>query len=190
MSMLTQRAPNTVTVCEKEVAIRTDFRVGIKAEQMLLDGELEQADGISRLLQLYFPVVPAQTQDAAEAVLRFYSAQHGNVPHGTQNASRTLRIYDYDADAAYIYAAFLTEYGIDLETTEHLHWWKFRAMFTALPQDCIFCKIMEYRAADLSKLKGVERAFYQKMKQQYALPMRAVKKEALDSVVDFLCNQP
>lgn len=189
MNILTQRPPDSVCVCGKEYKIRTDFRVGIKAEEMLLDGELEQPEGILRLLQLYYPVIPPHPIEAAEAILQFYSAQSDGKDKKAQEPAKPVRAYDYDVDAAYIYAAFLADYGIDLDTTDHLHWWKFRAMFAALSPNNTICKIMEYRCADISKFKGAERTFYQKMKKQYALPLRAAKQESLDAAAEYLMTQ-
>jgi hypothetical protein len=42
-----------------------------------------------------------------------------------------VRTFSYEQDAELIYAAFSTRHGIDL-STETLHWWRFRALFTDL----------------------------------------------------------
>ena len=80
------------------------------------------------------------------------------------------RIYSYEFDAEYIYSAFMEQYKIDLNK-EHLHWWKFKALFNSLNEEVLFSKIMSYRAIDLSKIKDKDmKKYYKKMKKLYALP--------------------
>ena len=64
------------------------------------------------------------------------------------------RIYDFDADAAYFYSAFLTQYGIDLNDIDYLHWWKFMAMFEGLRRDNEIHRIMEIRATDVASIEN------------------------------------
>ena len=80
----------------------------------------------------------------------------------------------------------MADYRIDLNDVEFLHWWKFRALFTGLKPDNLICKIMDYRAADLSKLKGEERKFYQKMQKQYALPVPKAEQEKCNAIAETL----
>ena len=50
-----------------------------------------------------------------------------------------------------------------------MHWWKFRALFRALPQECELVKIMGYRTADLKGMPKAQKKFYEKMRELYAL---------------------
>ena len=56
--------------------------------------------------------------------------------------------FDYQCDAGYIVAAFQQAYGIDL-TRERVHWFRFRALFAALPEETLMAKIMSWRTMDL-----------------------------------------
>ena len=51
---------------------------------------------------------------------------------------------DYEIDADYIYAAFMSQYGIDLCEIKELHWHKFLALVKGLKNEVI-CDIMQYR---------------------------------------------
>lgn len=51
-------------------------------------------------------------------------------------------------------AAFQQAYGIDL-TREKVHWFRFRALFAALPEDTLIAKIMSWRTMDLSEYEAV-----------------------------------
>lgn len=87
-----------------------------------------------------------------------------------------------------IYTAFKTQYNIDLEEIEFLHWWKFKAMFNGLKSDNKIVEIMGYRAIDLSKIKDKEeKKRYKELKRIYALPdMRTQEQKESDFACAFL----
>ena len=65
--------------------------------------------------------------------------------------------------------AFQQAYGIDL-TREKVHWFRFRALFAALPEDTLMAKIMSWRTMDLSEYEGSMRAHYADLQERFALP--------------------
>ena len=96
-------------------------------------------------------------------------------------------MYSFEHDDRYIYAAFLSDYGIDLQDVEDLHWWKFRAMFLALNDSCEFKKIMGYRSMKItSKMSKEQRAFYEKMQRIHALPIPDDEQEKYDAITKAL----
>jgi len=69
-------------------------------------------------------------------------------PRRVENNS--IKIVDFSQDSGYIYASFMSDYGIDLlEQHDRLHWWKFRALFDGLSEKSIIKKIMQIRAAEI-----------------------------------------
>ena len=102
---------------------------------------------------------------------------------------RAGKVFDYDQDDGYIFAAFLEQYGVDLEQVQDLHWWKFKAMFDALRPDCLFSKIVEWRSTDLTQVKDPkEKKFIQEMKQVYRLRKSVDEQEKLDLIADALMS--
>ena len=118
---------------------------------------------------------PEEIDLAIDGILFLYSCgnQAKRVSHRPTNGEVELKpklIYDYEHDAPYIYAAFLSQYGIDLNEIPFLHWWKFQALFRSLDDSCKIAQIMGYRAADLSKIKNKnEKNRIAKLKRIYAL---------------------
>lgn len=47
---------------------------------------------------------------------------------------------------------------------------------------------MEYRAADITKMKGDQKKFYQQMKKLYSLPTPRDEVEKLDEINEALLN--
>lgn len=87
----------------------------------------------------------------------------------SSGAAATLP-FDYHCDAAYIIAGFQRLYGIDL-TTEHVHWFRFRALLHGvIGEDCMFSRIIDWRTADLTGKPPEERRFYEEKRELFALP--------------------
>ena len=80
--------------------------------------------------------------------------------------------YDLKQDAAYIYASFMSDYGIDLfEQHGKLHWLKFKALLGGLTDGSKFLRVLEIRTAELPEGKGTEKQRKQmlELKRIYAL---------------------
>lgn len=106
-------------------------------------------------------------------LLGFYQAGEkaasGGDTSGESEAPATLP-FDYQCDAPYIVAAFQRLYGIDL-TTEHVHWFRFRALLRGvIGEDCMFSRIIDWRTADLSDMNPEKRRIYEEQRERFALP--------------------
>lgn len=79
--------------------------------------------------------------------------------------------FDFDQDAQLIYAGFWQTYGIDLfEEQGRLHWYKFQALLSGLPDDTKFSRVREIRTTKLSDIKDKkERSRVAKLKREVAL---------------------
>ena len=53
---------------------------------------------------------------------------------------------------------------------EKMHWFRFRALFAALPEDTLMAKIMSWRTLDLADYDGSMREHYAALKERFALP--------------------
>lgn len=173
-NILIDPLPLTVPVDGRDFKIVTDFRTSILFELMMQDSGIDHEDKVMTALRLYYgDDIPKDIDSAVLEIVNFYSCGNINTLAGevTRKQEKSKRVYDFDIDAPYIYAAFLREYGIDLQDVEYLHWWKFQAMFFALAEDNEICKIMQYRAVDLSKIKSRdEKMRYAKLQARYRLP--------------------
>lgn len=110
--------------------------------------------------------------EAYQHLIEFYIAgEQAAEPTSNDAASGPDKgpTFDYRCDAPYIVAAFQQAYGIDL-TTAKLHWFRFRALFAALPEDTLMAKIMSWRTMDLSEYEGSMRDRYADLQERFALP--------------------
>lgn len=175
-SILLGKLPETVLCGDKEFLIYTDFRIWMQVETILFETEGEFYTKLPELLKLCYPVLPDTLEDAVSGMVRFYL---GSEPkHVAENKEKRGRqLYSFKQDAPLIYAAFYQVYGIDLTKAE-LHWFQFKALFTALGEETKFAQVLGYRAVDVSAFKSKEkRQFYHTMKQLYRLKDRRTEEE-------------
>ena len=156
--------------------IDPDFRHMVWLSSAYSHGEVE-ADPVAFAMQLCGQFYterfsPSDLQEKYSWLIEFYRA-------GEQAAEPTVNTaasgpdkgpaFDYRCDAPYIVAAFQQTYGIDL-TRDKLHWFRFRALFAALPEDTLMAKIMSWRTMDLDDYDGKMREHYADLKERFALP--------------------
>lgn len=181
LNILVDLLPTTVNVGGIDYPINTDFRTSILFEQMAVDAEIENEEKWKYLLEYYYEgirITDKNINGLVEEALKFYRCDRGQLQsdnEGCKDSSNSSsdKIYDFDYDDMHIYSAFLQQYSIDLQDIEYLHWWKFKAMFNGLKEDCKFCKILEYRSVNLSDIKDEEqKRHYKTMKDIYKLPTK------------------
>lgn len=173
-----KQLPSAIYAGGLEIPINTDFRASMAFESLLqtpLDGPKEQT---ARILQIYFSdeslpligeLVARESADTfLEAVLHFYRC--GKEERGTASERSHRPIYSFIHDEDMIFAAFLQQYGIDLYNAS-MHWWKFRSMFSNLPDSCEIIKAMQIRGREMEPgMSGRERRALRKAKAAYTLP--------------------
>lgn len=205
------KPPEQVEVDGKLYKINSDFRTSIQFEILmqkkeltekqkefanelcLLDKEMdrETAELLAKYkdgLELYYPEIPNDINEAINAMLWFYECGKENIDKKKSKKSGSeKKIYDYNYDADYIYAAFFEQYHIDLAEQE-LHWWKFSALFSALSEDCMISKIITYRVIDTKGMEKEQKAFYNRMKRLYQLPedISEEERERQDKITQVL----
>lgn len=190
MSLIIDQVPEKVLIGDKEIAINTDFRVSILFELLMQDKELDAMSKTREALALYYPkIIPKELQsEALERALWFYTGgkELEDIKESKGSGRSQGKQYSFEHDDAYIYAAFKAQYGIDLQD-EDLHWWKFKALFLGLNEECKISKIMSYRATLVtSEMSKSEQKFYRKMQSLYALPDTRTEEEKEADFADAL----
>jgi len=176
-NMFLNALPETVEVDGKAFFIDTDFRTCMIFEKIIMSDEKPE-EKLQEALDLFYPSgQPSDFEAAIHEAIFIYKCGETSIQEKTRakkNGNVALKpqlIYDYEYDAPYIYAAFLSQYGIDLVDIDYLHWWKFQALFKSLESTTKIMEIMSYRAADIRKIKNKEeRARIAKLKELYRIP--------------------
>lgn len=188
---ITDSLHETITVGDKAYMVDTDFRAWIKFGNLMSQAEDRPVDSATEaiILCVRAQTLPPNVYDTLEALLAFYGAGLSGSGQ-TENHSRGnysgKRVYDFFLDAQYIYAAFMSQYRIDLTTAE-MHWFKFCALFLGLSDSEKISKIIEYRSAKLSEIKDrKQKAFIRKMQEIYRLPDNRSESEKHQSMIASL----
>lgn len=176
MNLLIDELPNEID----GVPIRTNFSAMVLFELMLADSSIPNENKIALALNCLYKKPVSDLKKAVDGLLWYYSCGHPPKESESEFSGETSlkRAYDFEVDAPMIYAAFVQTYAIDLNNA-NLHWWKFCALFQALPEDCRISKIMGYRTMDCSKLKGEEKKFYEEQQSKYQLAPLGIEKLSL-----------
>lgn len=192
MNLLIDLLPTTVNIDKKEYEINSDFRTSILFELLMQDSSIEDRDKVIMGLNLYYQEIPPKKcwREATEQILWFYRCGKDLITSKRKGKGKSdIKIYSFEYDDDYIYAAFMDQYGIDLQDIKELHWWKFKAMFKSLKEDNQIVKIMGYRSMDLSKIKDKEqKAYYKKMQELYKIPISKDEQEKLEEIEKALLN--
>lgn len=167
---------NKVEINGRKFLINTDFKIWIEIEQLLLNHRKDNCERLAEIFSLAYPCLPPNPVCAFERIMYFYvGGERVDKEIGLSNHGNIA--FNLKEDFEYVYAAFLSEYGIDLQKTK-MHWWKFRKLLFCLGENCKFSKIVSFRCTDTSKIKNREvKAFYEKMKRKYRLPDMKTEEE-------------
>lgn len=175
MSFLYESPPESVTVGGKSYPIYTDFRDWLRFWDMQENTSISQREKLHMMLAWYRETPPIQQLgEALEALIRFASRANAAVPQQESDApaqESTDKVLSWDFDAAYVYAAFLSVYHIDLLTVPQMHWHIFLSLFDALPDDTPIKQRMGYRSVNLASVKDTkERKRIAKIQARIRIP--------------------
>ena len=95
------------------------------------------------------------------------------------NGKQEQALYDIRYDSDYIYASFLQAYGIDLfDVQGELHWKKFNALLSGLPEGTKFMEVIKIRKWKPQKGDSAEyKEEMRRLQKDYALPYEIVEEE-------------
>ena len=95
------------------------------------------------------------------------------------NGKQEQAPYDIRYDGDYIYASFLQAYGIDLfDYQGKLHWKKFNALLSGLPEGTKFMEVVKIRKWKAQKGDSAEyKEEMRRLQKDYALPYEVIEEE-------------
>lgn len=95
------------------------------------------------------------------------------------NSKQEQAPYDIRYDGDYIYASFLQAYGIDLfDVQGELHWKKFNALLSGLPEGTKFMEVVKIRKWKAQKGDSAEyKEEMRRLQKDYALPYEIIEKD-------------
>lgn len=179
INLLYEPFPDTVTADGIEYTVLTDYREWLRFADLIRDKSINDRVRLSLLAQWLDPLPELITADIVSALFEFYKAAaldpdppevEDDDAEPADNAAKPP-VFDWCIDAKYIIGDFRRYYGIDLLGADYLHWWHFKALFAALPDDSVCQKRIAYRSVNLGTIKDdKERARIARIQRSIAIP--------------------
>lgn len=179
MNLFYETFPDMINIHGKDVPIVTDFREYIRLLYMLKCDEISDLQKWIILGEYFLAEVPVD-EEAISAMTAFVMMEPLDPPNSEEEEdgeqqSPQKNLFSYEIDYPFILSGFLRDYGIDLETVEYLHWWKFRMLFDGLSEDTEIKQRIMYRGINLSDIKDQdERKRISRIQRRIQLPMEAL----------------
>ena len=171
--------PKTLHINGVSVPIDPDFRIMCGYSAAMSEKNREKACELAG--KFYFAGLPEGVTEkaAADAMTDFYIS--GLAPKAKERKLSSVSescepCFDFEEDEAYFYAAFLSEYGIDLNTAR-LHWFDFCGLFRGLPDECKLKQIIGIRAERLGDIKSsAEKSRVMRLKRIFGLKRKQAQR--------------
>ncbi len=149
----------------KGYPIDSDFQTGIQISQCLEDNELSEYERLVVTCRLLFKIIPEDIVDCVNGITWFLNGWNTDNHKKSDNKERVI---DFEQDQWRIYAAFKSQYGIDLNV-DKLHWFSFMGLLSNL-EECAFTRVLEIRQKKLTgKMTADERRALKEAKLIYSI---------------------
>lgn len=170
---LYDRLPESVFVDGKEYQINPSFDRVLEAFDILKNDWTQK----QKIDYLFFLFVGERECDKKEKVVQ--AVFELLIEPGREGQ----KAFDFEQDAAYIYAAFMQAYNIDLfQERDRLHWWSFCALLQGLPDNTRLSEIAQIRIKPMpkaTKYNAEERRQLSKLKVLYRLKTSEIERESM-----------
>lgn len=153
--------------------INTDYRVALRCFEVIEDNSISDEERAFAVVYLLFGDTP---HEYVEDFLRIAGTflRCGEAENAPASAERDI---DFIADEKYIIASFMSDYRIDLPSTD-MHFWQYIQLLQGFTEKSVMSRVREIRNYDLSELKDPKaRANMVKAKEAVALPKKFTKDE-------------
>lgn len=163
------KCPEYAKVGERTYKINTDFRKAIKCEEIAQDKTIGDFE---RLLGIICTLFGEEALDYPEDYDKLMQLAQKYLSCGKERPSKNEKAdMDYNKDMDLIEASFMSDYHIDLTTTE-MDWYKFNKLINGLSNSelgncCILNNIRNLRNYDASKIEDPKERQRIKEAQEY-----------------------
>lgn len=150
--------------------INSDFRIGIQIFQIMSDKDFYESEKADKACELLFDVDGVaeypDLKTMCDGVQWFLGGWYMDNPVVSKKDSK--KDMDYDVDQWRIFSAFLTQFGINLNTVD-MHFWVFMGLLSTL-EECAFTRIVDIRTKKIDpKMKPSDKKALKEVKERYAL---------------------
>lgn len=153
--------------------INTDYRVALRCFEVIDDNTICDEERALAIVYLLFGCLPEKN------IAEFLRIAGNYLRCGEEEitAETAERDIDFIADEKYIAASFMSDYKINLNSTD-MHFWQYIQLIQGFTDKSVMSRVREIRNYDLSELKDPKtRAKMIKAKEAVALPDKFSREE-------------
>lgn len=168
--------PEYVKIGGRKVKINTDFKIALRCIEISRDQDIGDYERALAIIYLIYGEIPLteNLEEYLKMAVRFLSCNDN--PSKSEYDNECEADMDLLYDEQYIYASFLSDYGIDITKTD-MHFWKYCNLISGLSDNCALNKIREIRSCDLNEYSEKYRSRLSALKQRLALPHIQTREE-------------
>ena len=182
--------PEYVEIEDKRYKINTDFRIALKCNSITQDDDINDLERTMAIIYLLFGEEALNDISNYEQLSKLAS-KYLLCGKELQNNNEEPDM-DFEQDMDYIEASFMSDYHIDLSTTQ-MHWWKFYNLICGLSNSemgncCILNRIRNIRTMDTKDIKDAkEKKQIMDAKKHFALKKKEpqLTEEQLKSIQEL-----
>lgn len=179
MSFLTERPVEVIHFAGKNHRVHAAFDNILRIQNLYKEEELSAVDKLETALNILgipkWRLKFLALNEKSKLLEQIYE-QCVNVKQRPEIKHQGPPVLDFDEDAEYIYASFLSDYGMDLINEQgKLSWRKFVYLFQGLTDKAKIKEVMRIRGMELPKPNGHNQKEIQnliELKSFYALPIK------------------
>lgn len=133
--------------------INTDYRVALACLNAINDEEITDIERAIVVIALLFGE-DVEIPNMEEALKKAsYYLCCGNSAKKHENKEIVM---DFNQDEEYIRTSIRTDYGINMNEIEYMHWWEYNELIHGLTEKCILSKVINIRTMDESDYKDAK----------------------------------
>ena len=179
---LYERFPDYTIINGQKYRVVTDFREYIKLLELLRDETVDEIEKYYLVMEWFLDIPEGSFEQCLNGLASFMTmnVDQKETEDYKEDGEKESKVLSYTQDAPYILSGFLECYGIDLETIEYMHWWKFQMLINGMNEKCELKKRMNYRSINADEIKDKsERNRIKKIQRQIAITEEVVNTEEI-----------
>ena len=147
--------PEYAEIDGRKYKINTDYRYALQCFKIINDNTISDIERAIAVVSILFGKedengdvtnIPKNLNTALEKASIFLSCNK------KQEVKEIKKDMDFEYDKGYIFASFMSDYSIDLNTKK-IHFWQFCELISGLTEDSILNRIRDLRNTNLSDYK-------------------------------------
>ena len=133
--------------------INTDYRTALACIKAINDDEINDVERAIVVIALLFgeDTDISNMEEALKKVNYYLSCGNTSNSHEVKDI-----VMDFEQDDKYIRTSIRTDYGINMNEIEYMHWWEYNELIHGLTEHCILSKIINIRTMDESDYKDAK----------------------------------